>query len=129
VAFDEKLAVRIRATLEGQSGIVEKRMFGGLAFLFRGHMCCGIVGEDLMVRVGPDGHERALAEPHARPMDFTGKPLKGMVYVASEGVSTAKALRTWIDRGLEHARTLPPKDRAAPRQKDTKRSRGRSRAK
>lgn len=129
MAFDEKLAARIRTALAGESGVVEKKMFGGLAFLFGGHMACGIVGEDLMVRVGPDGHERALAEPHARPMDFTGKPLKGMVYVAPEGVSTAKALRAWIDRALEHARTLPPKDGPAPRKKSAKAARGRSKGK
>jgi hypothetical protein len=113
LTFDEDLAAKIRTALAGERGIVEKRMFGGLAFLLDGHMTCGIVGDDLMVRVGPESHESALAEPHARAMDFTGKPLKGMVYVAPAGVNTPKTLRAWIDRGLHHARTLPPKARNA----------------
>jgi hypothetical protein len=109
MAFDERLAVRIRAVLADESGVVEKRMFGGLAFLLDGHMACGIVGDARMVRGGPESHESALAEAHARAMDFTGTPLKGMVYVAPAGVRTKKTLRAWIQRGVKHARTLPPK--------------------
>jgi hypothetical protein len=127
MAFDQALAERIRTTLASQSGIVEKKMFGGLAFLLHGHMACGIVGNDLMVRVGPEGHESALAEPNTRPMDFTGKPLKGMVYVSPTGVSTAKALRAWVDRGVEHVRTLPPKERSTTRARRATSRRGRSR--
>jgi hypothetical protein len=72
-------------------------------------MCCGIVDRDLMVRVGPEGHEQALSQPHARPMDFTGKPMRGMVYVAAAGLRTEKSLRAWVDRGLRFVTTLPPK--------------------
>jgi TfoX/Sxy family transcriptional regulator of competence genes len=84
-------------------------MFGGLAFLHRGNMCCGIVGSDLMVRVGAEEYERVVTARHARPMDFTGRPAKGMVYVAPEGLRTEKALRHWIDRGVRFTASLPPK--------------------
>ena len=107
--FDEALAVRIREALRDRMDVTERKMFGGLAFLVRGHMCCGIVGNDLMVRVGAGDHERALAEPHARPMDFTGRPSRGMVYVGAAGVRTKQALRGWIARGLRFTQTLPDK--------------------
>jgi TfoX/Sxy family transcriptional regulator of competence genes len=114
MAFDEQLADRIRAVTRARSDIEERKMFGGLAFLVRGHMCCGIVGSDLMVRVGPDGFEDALAEAHVRPMDFTGRPSKGMVYVAPPGIRTASALRKWIERGIRFSETLPAR-KASPR--------------
>jgi TfoX/Sxy family transcriptional regulator of competence genes len=114
MAFDEQLADRIRALTRDRPDIAERKMFGGLAFLVRGHMCCGIVGSDLMVRVGPDAFEDALANAHVRPMDFTGRPSKGMVYVAPAGMRTASALRKWIERGLRFAETLPART-AAPR--------------
>lgn len=109
MAYDEKLAERVRAALGDQPELIERKMFGGLAFLLGGHMCCGIVGEDLMVRVGRDGFEQALSKPQARPMDFTGRPLKGMVYVAPAGLRTARSLRTWVERGTTFVATLPPK--------------------
>ena len=84
-------------------------MFGGLAFLVRGHMSCGIVGETLMVRVGPEHYTEALRLPHAREMDFTGRALKGFVYVAPNGVRTAAALKRWLELGAAFARQLPPK--------------------
>jgi len=84
-------------------------MFGGVAFLVRGNMCCGVVGNDLMVRVGADGYKDALARPHVREMDFTGRPLKGMVYVSAIGVRTAKQLQSWVDRGAQFAKSLPAK--------------------
>lgn len=107
--FDEQLADRIRVLTRDLPDIAERKMFGGLAFLARGHMCCGIVGSDLMVRVGPDGYEDALANAHVRPMDFTGRPSKGMVYVAPAGIRTASALRKWIERGIRFSETLPAK--------------------
>ncbi len=84
-------------------------MFGGLTFMVSGHMCCGIVGDELMVRVGPEAYEDALRQPHAREMDFTGKALKGMVYVGVEGVEQDDDLADWIGRGLAFVQTLPPK--------------------
>lgn len=109
MAYSESLAERIRQQLNGESGIVEKKMFGGLAFLVNGNMSCGVVGEELMVRVGPNGYEAALAEPGAREMDFTGRPLKGMVYVSADGIRTAKRLAFWVEKALRFAQSLPAK--------------------
>ena len=92
--------------------ISEKKMFGGLSFLLGGHMCVGIVGDELMVRVGADAHADALEQLHARPMDFTGRPMKGFVYVAAEGFESDADLREWIGRGVQFARDLPPKEGA-----------------
>jgi TfoX/Sxy family transcriptional regulator of competence genes len=108
MAYDEKLAERVRVALEGRRGVSEKKMFGGLCFLVRGNMACGIVGDELMVRVGPDAYEDALARKHAREMDFTGRALKGMVYVAKPGLRST-ALRGWVDRGFDFAHSLPAK--------------------
>jgi hypothetical protein len=109
MAFDEKLASRVRTVLARRRELVEKKMFGGLAFLTGGHMFCGVIGEDLVVRVGPKAWADALARRHTRPMDFTGKPLTGYVYVAPPGLRTASSLKAWVERGLAFARTLPPK--------------------
>ena len=109
MAYDEKLAERVRQVLGPREGLQEKKMFGGLAFMLGGHMCCGITAEDLMVRVGPEKYDESLARPHARAMDFTGRPLKGMVYVGSEGHGTQKALRQWVERGVAFVSSLPPK--------------------
>ncbi|MBP6822228.1 MAG: TfoX/Sxy family protein [Acidobacteria bacterium] len=109
MAFSEKLADRIRKQLESETGIVEKKMFGGLAFMVNGNMSCGVVGDDLMVRVGPDAYAEALAEPDAREMDFTGRPMKGMIYVTADGICTAKRLAFWVKKGLRFAQSLPAK--------------------
>jgi hypothetical protein len=107
VPFDEKLAERVRRVLTGRCDFAEKRMFGGLAFMVAGHMCCGVVGDDLMVRVGPEKFEDALARPHARLMDFTGHPSRGMVYVGAGGTGTARAVEAWVARGLAFVQELP----------------------
>jgi TfoX/Sxy family transcriptional regulator of competence genes len=121
MSYDEKLAERTRAILDSPDAVVEKKMFGGLAFLVRGHMCVGIVGRELMVRVGPGAYESALAEAHARPMDFTGKPLRGMIYVATTGLRTEAGLRGWVDRGLRFVNTLAPKKgTASPKRRRSK---------
>lgn len=109
MAYDEKLAGRVRGVLKGRRGVSEKRMFGGLCFLVRGNMACGITDDELMVRVGPDAYEEALSRKHSREMDFTGRALKGMVCVARPGLRSAPALRGWVDRGVEYARSLPAK--------------------
>jgi TfoX/Sxy family transcriptional regulator of competence genes len=106
MAYDEALADRIRRALGPRPGVDEKKMFGGLAFLLEGKMFCGIVGDDLMVRVGPEGHDDALRRPHVRPMDFTGRPMKGYVYVAPAGCKSDRALADWVDRGARFAATL-----------------------
>ena len=109
MAYDEKLAERVRRALTPREGISEKKMFGGIAFMLRGNMCCGIVRDQLMVRVGPERYDDALARPHARPMDFTGRAMRGMVYVEPEGCRTDNALKSWVERGLAFAAALPPK--------------------
>lgn len=109
MAFDEDKADRIRAILGLRGDVTERKMFGGLCFMVGGHMCCGLTQTDLMVRVGRDRYEAALATAHARPMDFTGRPLIGMVYVAAEGISTRASLAKWVKRGVDFASALPPK--------------------
>ena len=109
MAFNELLADRIRAALARRHGVSEKKMFGGVALLANGHMFCGVNKDDLVVRVGPGAWAKALSRKHARPMDFTGRPLSGYVYVAPPGVRTAASLKAWVDQGLRFARTLPPK--------------------
>ncbi len=107
MAYDERLAERVRKSLVRRRRISEKKMFGGLCFLANGHMCCGVIGKDLVVRVGPKAYEASLKNPGARPMDFTGRPLPGLVYVGKRGYESDQALRDWVLRGLEHARSLP----------------------
>ncbi len=109
MAYDEKLAGRVREVLRRRRSVTEKKMFGGLSFLVNGHMCCGIVGDDLVVRVGPDAYDKALTKKGARPMDFTGRAMKGMVYVDRSGYGRAASLKAWVEQGLSHARSLPPK--------------------
>ena len=109
MAYDETLAQRIRELLADKHSVVEKRMFGGIAFMLHGNMSCGIVKDQLMVRVGPERHAEALAQPHARPMDFTGRPMKGMVYVGPEGLRSDADLNDWVRLAEEFAGSLPPK--------------------
>jgi TfoX/Sxy family transcriptional regulator of competence genes len=109
MAYDQKLADRVRDALGTTRGVTERKMFGGVAFMVRGNMCCGVIDEKLMVRVGPDAYDGALKLIHARPMDFSGKAMRGFVYVSAEGTKTARQVRTWVGRGLEFVRTLPTK--------------------
>ena len=106
MAYDEKLADRIRRTIRPRDGVTEKKMFGGLAFLLEGKMFCGIVKDELMVRVGPEGYEAALAKAHVRPMDFTGRPMNGYVFVGPGGSRTESAVKKWVDRGAACVATL-----------------------
>jgi len=107
MAYDERPADRVRQELSENRGITEKKMFGGIAFMVRGNMCCGIIEERLMVRVGPEAYEKSLRLAHAAAMDYTGKPMRGFVYVSPEGTRTARQLRAWLQRGLDFAETLP----------------------
>ncbi len=109
MAYDEHLASRIRKALSRHEGLTEKKMFGGISFMIRGNMCCGVVRNDLVVRVGPEQYEEAVMEPHARPMDFTGRPLKGFVYVGPRGHRSDEALAKWLKRGVDLTASLPPK--------------------
>lgn len=109
VAYDEALANEVRAALAGVDAITEKAMFGGLAFLVHGNMAVGISGEELMVRVGPADADAALAEPHTRPFDMTGRPMRGWILVAADGLRPEGRLRAWVQRGVALANSLPAK--------------------
>ena len=111
MAYGEALVARVRSALlrAGARDPREIKMFGGLCFTVAGHMCCGVTGSDLMVRVGPDQHVAALARPHARPMDFTGRPLRGFVFVGPKGTTRASQVAGWIGFALSYTATLPPK--------------------
>ncbi len=109
MAYDDGLAERLRDAFMGRTDVIEKKMFGGIAFMVSGHMCCGVTGDDLMVRVGAEGLEDALLLPHAHPMDFTGRPMKGFVYVEPSGLDSDESLQAWVNRGLGFVTTLPPK--------------------
>ena len=109
MAFDEKLAARIDRAIGPLPGITRRKMFGGLCYLDRGNMAFGLTDTDLMVRVGPDAYGPALRRKYARPMDFTGRPLTGMVYVSADGIKTAAALKRWLRAGLDFTQTLPAK--------------------
>lgn len=109
MAYDEGLAERIREHLGADPDVTEKRMFGGLAFLHRGNMAVGVSGEDLMVRVGPDNTDAALARPGARVFDMTGRPMRGWILVDGSALAEDTALGAWIDEGYAFAAGLPPK--------------------
>jgi hypothetical protein len=108
MAYDPDLAHRVREQLAGEDTLVEKAMFGGLAFLLAGHLAVGVAGDELMVRVGPDA-DADLEEPHTRPFDLSGRPMKGWRLVSAEGVRTPSQLAGWVGRGVAFARSLPPK--------------------
>jgi hypothetical protein len=111
MSYDEQLAERIRAVLNDQdldTEVTEKKMFPGLAFLLGGHMTFGIVGTDLMLRLGEPAASQALQHAHDRPMDLTSRPMKAMIFVGPAGLREA-ALRRWITKATEHARSLPSK--------------------
>ena len=114
MAYDEQLAARVRDVLAGDLGLSEQKMFGGLAFMLDGRMCCGIVGDRLMLRLGADLASEVLELPHVEPMDFTGKPMSTMVYVQPAGL-VGGALRSWIEKAAVVARTAPAKRRRAVR--------------
>ena len=110
MAYDEDFARRIRVLLADENGVTEKAMFGGLAFLLRGNRAVGISnGGELMVRVGPEATDDALARPHTRLFDMTGRPMKGWILVAPEGVQTKRQLGAWVARGARFACGLAPK--------------------
>jgi len=109
MAYDDTLASRVRDVLPDRVDLTEKKMFGGLCFLLGGNMCCGITGDQLMLRIGPEAYEAALSRPHAREMDFTGRAMKGMIYVDAEGISTEEDLADWVGLAVRFAGNLPPK--------------------
>ena len=109
MAYDRNLADRVLERLLGQPGLEQKRMFGGVSFMVQGNFACGVVKDDLCVRVGKDRYEEALASADARPMDFTGKPMAGWVFVGPRGSADDVRLQEWVERGLSNALSLPAK--------------------
>jgi TfoX/Sxy family transcriptional regulator of competence genes len=110
MAYDERLAERLRTEFSRRKiAFDERKMFGGLAIMVRGNMTIGVMRDELMVRTGPDAHADALARKHTRPMDFTGRPMKGMVYVAPAGLCSIADLRSWVDIALAFNGALPAK--------------------
>jgi len=109
MAYDEALAERIRKTLLGKRGLTERKMFGGIAFMLRGRMFVGILDDSLMARVGPQNYEDALARHGVRKMDFTGKPMRGYVFVGPKALRTDAQLKHWLDLCADFTATLPAK--------------------
>jgi len=110
MAYDEDLANLIRECMAGEAGVVEKKMFGGLAFLIGGNMSVAASGQGgLMVRVDPEQTDALLAEPHAQPFEMRGREMAGWLRVDAEGVQTREDLEPWVERGVAYARSLPPK--------------------
>ncbi len=111
MGYNQALAERMRAVFAGYEGITEKKMFGGLSFQCNGKMCCGVSGktEDMVVRLSPAQEAGALARPHTRPCDFTGRPMRGWIYVAPEGLESEAALQSWIAQAYEFVSKLPVK--------------------
>jgi len=107
MAYDEGLAERLRELFARRRGVIEKRMFGGLCFMVGGYMAVGIVDDTLMARVGPEAYAEALRLPHVREMDFTGKPMKGYVYVDPPGFDAQADLEAWVERCVRFVSTLP----------------------
>ena len=122
MAYDEALTARVRATLSGARGMTEKKMFGGLAFLDHGRMCVGVLKDTLVVRLAPAACAKALTRPYTQPMDFTGKPMTGFLYVDAAGLKTERQLSGWISAARAFVSTLPPR-KARP--KAVRKSRGR----
>lgn len=111
MAFDETIAARVRKALGHTSGLTEKKMFGGLAFMINGNMCCGVLGKTLVLKLGNELAAEALKEKHTRCMDFTGRPMKSMVYVDPAGFASEPRLKAWLKLALGHARGSPAKSR------------------
>ena len=111
MSYDQRLADRVRSVLSKHRGVTERKMFGGLAFMVNDRMCCGVLNRSLVVRVGKDRYQEALARPHVRPMDFTGRPMRGLVYVGPGGSRSTRTLKAWIQQGLYFVRATSDSQR------------------
>ncbi len=109
MAYDEGLAQRVKNVLVEKPEMAEKKMFGGVCYLINGNMACGILNQDLIVRVGPEKYDAFLDLPHVREFDITGKVMRGWVMVSSQGHASPQDLSRWIQEGLNYALRLPPK--------------------
>lgn len=120
MAYNEGLVERVRLALLAETEIEEKRMFGGVCFLVRGHMVCGVEKSRLMLRVSPEQTDELMARRGAAPMDFTGRVMRGFLYVDSEMIADDDALREWLSHPLRYVATLPPKGEKAPKKRARK---------
>lgn len=111
MAYDEVLAERIRSVILARDDVTEQKMFGGIAFMIGGRMAVGALRDDLMVRVGPKAYDDALGQLHVRPMDFTGRPMRGFLYVGPAAVADDADLARWVDAGAKFAASQPPNRR------------------
>lgn len=109
MAYDEGLVQRVREMLEDQPMLDEKKMFGGIGFMIEGNIACGVLSDELIVRVGTDRYEESLEKEHTKVFDFTGRPMTGWVMVQPGGYETDQALKAWVDKGIRFALTLSPK--------------------
>ena len=109
MAYNETLSTRIEEILSEYPGFSKKKMFGGMCFMLNRHMCCGVVDDKLMVRVGPEAYDEALEEPEAVPMDFTGRPMKGMLFILPPAIDRDEVLEKWVMQAMEFVHSLPPK--------------------
>lgn len=109
MAYDEGLAQRVRELLNERPGTMERKMFGGIGFMLHGNMACGVIGSDLIIRVGPDRYQTALREPHAKVFDMTGRPMIGWIVVTEGGYKADADLEGWVEKGVSFATSLPAK--------------------
>lgn len=109
MAYDERLAARVRERLKRHKALAEIKMFGGLCWTIRGNMACGVLKNDLVLRVDPQKAAQYLEEPYARPMDFTGRPMKNFLFISSKACATAAGLNKWVGRSADYALSLKPK--------------------
>jgi TfoX/Sxy family transcriptional regulator of competence genes len=109
MAYDEALARRVSAIIGARPEVTERKMFGGIAWMLAGNMACGVLGEEVLVRLDPGDADRALAEPHVRPFEMGGRTSKGFVLVGGEAIAEETGLAPWVDAGADYAASLPPK--------------------
>lgn len=109
MAYDEKLAKRMRAVMEGSPELVEKKMFGGVGFMLRGNMACGVHKDKMVLRIDRSQHDEIMSLPHTSPFDITGKAMKGWLLVQPEAIADDEQLAEWVQLGVDFALTLPPK--------------------
>ncbi len=115
MVYNQALAARVRPLLAEDLSVEEKKMFGGITFMVNGQMCCGVLKDDLIVKMDPALYDEALAQPGARPFDFSGRPMPGMVYVANSSLGEDETLKAWVNRGVHfvvaHPRPAKAKSR------------------
>lgn len=109
MAYDERLADDVRARIGSRPGVTEQEMFGGIAFMIGGNMAVGVSGDELMVRVGKDAHDKAVERPGARTFDMGNRPMRGWITVGGEGLETDDDFQRWVDQGVAYAESLPAK--------------------